>query len=276
MSGPDPELEAVETDLLVQAVYRRYGFDFRDYAPASLRRRIRNAVEAEKLPSVSALQERVLRDPACLERLLLALSVNVTSLFRDPAFYRVFREKAVPLLRTYPFLRLWCAGCSTGEEVYSLAILLDEEGLYERSRIYATDMNQAVLDRARAGIFPLSQMQEYTRNYLQAGGKREFSEYYTASHDHAILRPSLRQKMVFAQHNLVTDSSFNEFQAVLCRNVLIYFNRTLQNRVHGLIFESLCWFGMVGLGSKETVRFTCHEKDYEALDPEERLYRRVR
>src|SRR5690606_27085585 len=172
---------------------------------------------------ISALQERVLHDPAALERFLLGLSVNVTAMFRDPSFYLTFRTRVVPLLRTYPFIRIWHAGCSTGEEVYSMAILLHEEGLYERCRIYATDMNEAVLGRAREAIFPLNRMQEYTANYLRSGGKRSFSEYYTAAYDGAIFRPMLREQVIFSQHNLAMDGSFNEFHVILCCNVLFYF-----------------------------------------------------
>src|ERR671938_1004572 len=172
------ELETIEIELLLEGVYRHYGFDFRAYAPASLKRRLWRRIHAEGLVSVSGLQERVLHDPDCMERLLLDLSINVTAMFRDPTFYIALREKVVPLLRTYPFSRVWVAGCSTGEEVYSLAILLDEEGVYERARIYATDINQAVLERARDGVFPLEKMRQYTQNYIKAGGRRAFSEYY--------------------------------------------------------------------------------------------------
>lgn len=270
------DLEAIEIQLLLEGVFRYYGFDFRNYAPASLKRRIWNAVRAEKINSISGLQERVLHDPACMERLLLALSVNVTAMFRDPSFFRAFRSKVVPLLRTYPFMRIWHAGCSTGEEVYSLAILLQEEGLYNRCRIYATDMNEAVLKKAKAGIFPLKSMQEYTQSHLHAGGKHSFSEYYTAAYDNAIFHSSLRENVVFSQHNLATDGSFNEFNVILCRNVLIYFNKLLQERVHNLFYDSLSRFGILGLGRQETIKFSPHEKDYEELASGEKLYRRIR
>src|SRR5688500_1305287 len=196
------ELEALEIELLLEAVHRRYGFDFREYAPSSLKRRLWRRIRAEGLESVSGLQERVLHDPHVMERLLLDLSINVTAMFRDPTFYVAFREKVVPALRTYPFARLWVAGCSTGEEVYSLAILLEEEELRGRARIYATDINEAVLERARAGVFALDRMQEYTRNYIRAGGKRAFSEYYVAAYDGAQFQRSLADNVVFAQHNL--------------------------------------------------------------------------
>ena len=202
----------------------------------------------------------------CMERLLLDLSINVTAMFRDPGFYRAFRQTVVPLLRTYPFLRIWNAGCSTGEETYSLAILLAEEGLLDRTRIYATDINQSVLARARDGVFPLEKMREYTENYLAAGGTRAFSEYYVAAYDGARFDPALADNVVFAQHNLVADRSFNEFHVIVCRNVLIYFDKTLQDRVHRLFYDSLARFGILALGQKESVTFTPHEDDYQALD----------
>jgi chemotaxis protein methyltransferase CheR len=273
--GGNHELEEIEIDLLLQGVFRYYGFDFRDYARASLKRRIWNVIQSECLLTISELQQKVLHDPKCMERLLLSLSVNVTAMFRDPSFYMTFRTKVIPLLRTYPFIRLWLAGCSTGEEAYSMAILLHEEGLYERCRIYATDMNDVVLAKASAGIYPLDKMQEYTANYLRAGGKRSFSEYYTAGYDHAIFHPTLKENIVFAQHNLVTDSSFNEFNAILCRNVLIYFNKKLQERVHTLFYESMVMFGVLGLGSKESLKFTPYERRYEEIVFGERLYRKV-
>jgi chemotaxis protein methyltransferase CheR len=211
-----------------------------------------------------------------MERLLLDLSINVTSMFRDPTFYAAFRSKVVPLLRTYPFTRVWVAGCSTGEEVYSLAILLREEELYERTRIYATDINEAVIARAREGVFPLKKMREYTENYIRAGGKRAFSEYYLAKYDGALFDRSLTESVVWAAHNLVQDGGFNTFNVILCRNVMIYFDRPLQNRVQQLFHGSLERFGILGLGHRESIRFTGVEHDYEALDPAEKLYRRVR
>jgi chemotaxis protein methyltransferase CheR len=280
LDGPplsyDPELERVEIELLLEGVFRHYGFDFRSYAYASIRRRLWKRTEAEGLSSISELQARVLHDGSAMERLLLDLSVSVTAMFRDPEFYRVFREDVVPLLRTYPFIRIWHAGCSTGEEVYSTAIVLEEEGLLERTRIYATDINVAVLQQARAGIFPLNRMQEYTENYIRAGGTRSFSEYYTAKYDGALFSPSLTRNTVFSQHNLVTDRSFSEFTVIFCRNVLIYFDRELQNRVHTLFYDSLVTLGILALGSKESLRFSQYEPCYEKLHSRERLYRKVR
>ncbi|HET9509384.1 MAG TPA: CheR family methyltransferase, partial [Gaiellaceae bacterium] len=212
----EPELEEIELELLLEGIYRRYGFDFREYAPASLRRRVRRRMQGEHVGSISALQELVLHDPAVMERLLLDLSINVTAMFRDPSFFLSLRQNVVPLLRTYPFARIWVAGCSSGEEVYSLAIVLDEEGLAERVRIYATDINEAVLEQARLGVFPLDKMREYTQNYIRAGGTQAFSEYYVARYDGAQFSRSLVENVVFAQHNLASDAAFNEFHVIVC------------------------------------------------------------
>jgi chemotaxis protein methyltransferase CheR len=271
-----PDLERIEIELLLEGIFRHYGFDFRAYAYASIRRRLWKRIGEERLATMSALQERVLHEPAMMEKLLLDLSVNVTAMFRDPNFYIAFRKHVVPLLRTYPFIRIWHAGCSTGEEVYSMAMLLREEGLYDRSRIYATDINEVVLQRAKAGIFPLERMQEYTENYIRAGGNRSFSEYYTAKYGGALFDQSLTKNVVFSQHNLVTDRSFSEFNVVLCRNVLIYFDKTLQSKVHGLFYDSLAMFGVLVLGSKETLRFMAHEECYQQIAPPEKIFRKVR
>jgi chemotaxis protein methyltransferase CheR len=269
------EHETLEIELLLEAVHRRYGFDFREYAQASLKRRLWRRMHAEGVTTVTQLHDRLLHEPACMERLLLDLSINVTAMFRDPSFYLALRERIVPALRTYPFTRVWCAGCSTGEEVYSLAILLSEEGLYDRTRIYATDINEQVLDTARAGVFPLDKMQQYTQNYIKAGGKREFSEYYVAAYDGARFSRSLTENIVFAQHNLVSDRAFNEFNVIVCRNVMIYFDKTLQDRVHRLFYESLSTFGTLALGRKESVAFTPYADSYEVVDAAERIYRKT-
>lgn len=276
VSPYDPELERVEIELLLEGIYRHYGFDFRSYAYASIRRRLWKRIEAEGFATVSALQERVLHEPQMMERLLLDLSINVTAMFRDPGFYQAFRQHVVPLLRTYPFIRLWHAGCATGEEVYSMAILLQEEGLYDRSRIYATDINEVVLQKAKEGIFPLDRMQEYTENYIAAGGKRAFSDYYLAKYGGALFDDSLRRNVVFSLHNLVTDRSFAEFNVILCRNVLIYFDKALQARVHGLFYDSLAMFGVLVVGSKESLRFSPHEDCYEQINGPEKIYRKAR
>lgn len=271
-----PDLERIEIDALLEAVHRFWGYDFRNYAPASLKRRILRFIENEKLATISGLQEKALHDRECLERFLLEISVNVTAMFREPTFFITFRDFVVPILRTYPFVRIWCAGCSTGEEAYSLAILLKEEELLDHCQIYATDMNELVLKKANGGIYSLSLMKEYTGNYIAAGGKEAFSDYYTSSYDNAILDPKLKKKIVWAQHNLVTDASFNEFQVIICRNVMIYFNKMLQDQVHRLFYESLIPHGVLGLGEKETIRFSPHEKQYEEMEMGRKLFRRVR
>ena len=270
------ETESLELQLLLEGVYRQYGFDFREYAPASLKRRVWRRVLAEEAGSITGLLALVLHDAEVMERLLLDLSINVTSMFRDPTFYAAFRTQVVPMLRTYPFTRIWVAGCSTGEEVYSLAILLHEEELYDRTRIYATDINETVLERARLGVFPLEKMQEYTENYIRAGGKRSFSEYYLAKYEGALFDRTLTDNVVWAPHNLVQDRSFNTFNAILCRNVMIYFDRALQTRVHQLFYESLDRLGILALGHKESIRFTSLEHSYEELNAQEKLYRKVR
>ncbi len=230
----------------------------------------------EGVTTISRLQEKVLHDGACMDRLTASLTIHPTSMFRDPGLFATFRQKVVPLLRTYPSVRLWHAGCATGEEVYSMAIVLDEEGLYDRCRIYATDLCEAPLRSAEGGLFPLAAMREYTDNYLMAGGKRAFSEYYVADHRNAVFRASLRQNVVFARHDLASDASFNEFNVIFCRNVLIYFNRELQNHVHRLLFDSLGRLGILALGRKESLRFTPQAASYATLDEAERMYRKVR
>lgn len=260
---------------LLEDVFRQHGYDFREYALSSMRRRVRDRVRAEGVNSTAELRVRIMNDPDALDRFLLGLSVSVSAIFRDPAFYASFRANVVPRLRTYPFARVWHAGCSTGEEVYSMAILLQEEGLYDRCRIYATDINEVVLQRAREGIYPLAAMRQYTRNYLQAGGQGEFSTYYTASYRNALFRPSLRQNIVFAPHNLAIEGSFNEFHVIMCRNVMIYFEKGLQRRVHQLLLESLVPFGYLCLGNRESLAGTGFESHYEAIDPDQRIFRKI-
>ena len=269
------ELETIELQLLLEGVYRHYGYDFREYALASLRRRVWRRIHEEGLESITALTARVLHDEGCMSRLLRDLSINVTAMFRDPQFYLAFAQHVVPQLRTYPFTRIWVAGCATGEEVYSLAILLAEHDLYDKTRIYATDINEVVLEQAREGVYPAERIRDYTENYVRAGGKRAFSEYYVAGYGNALIDSRLRENVVWAQHNLAQDASFNEFNVILCRNVLIYFDRSLQNRVHRLFYESLERFGSLCLGNKESLRFSSHEQSYEELDGDARIYRRV-
>jgi chemotaxis protein methyltransferase CheR len=269
------DVQAVELDLFAEGIYEAYGFDFRKYSRPSFRRRIWRRVELEGLTSITGLLERVLHDPPAMQRLLADLSVNVSAMFRDPGFFRVFRAKVVPMLQTYPFLRVWNAGCATGEETMSVAILLKETGLYDRTRIYATDMDEATLDQAKSRTYPIAKMREYTENYIEAGGTRSFSEYYVADGNQVVFQPSLAENVVFAQHNLVTDRSFNEFHVIMCRNVMIYFNRELQEHVHKLLYESLTHFGVLGLGSRESIAFSGHREEYEELDESVRLYRKV-
>jgi chemotaxis protein methyltransferase CheR len=260
---------------VLECVYEKTGMDFREYAFASIRRRVRACMQDEGLDSVAALLERIRESDAAMSQLLKTLTLPVTSMFRDPQFYIEFRERVTPLLRTHPYLRLWVAGCSSGQEVYSLAIVLHEEGLYERSRIYATDVQPRSLEQAREAIFPVAQMQEYTRNYQAAGGRAAFSDYYTADSHAAILRPFLKANVVLGIHNLVTDQSFNEFQVIFCRNVMIYFAASLQERVHGLLYESLATLGYLGLGRGETIRFSSYEGRYESVCARERIYRKI-
>ena len=276
LARPGTDLERIETGLLLEGIYQHYGFDFRGYAWASLKRRLWRRAHDEGVHSLSALQEKVLHDPRAMERLLLDLSINVTTMFRDPTFFAAFREKVVPLLKTYPFVRIWNAGCSTGEETYSIAIILREEGLYDRARIYATDINDVVLEHARIAAYPLDRMRDYTENYIRAGGTESFSTYYEADGERARFDPALREQIVFAQHNLVSDSAFNQFNVIVCRNVMIYFGKPLQERVHDLFHQSLETFGVLALGHKESIQFTPQESRYEELDANERLYRKVR
>ncbi|HEV7746674.1 MAG TPA: protein-glutamate O-methyltransferase CheR [Pyrinomonadaceae bacterium] len=268
-------LQDIEIDLLLEGLYRAHGFDFRDYSRGSIKRRLLELMRLEELATVSEFQNRVLHDAAALDRFLLGLAVHATAMFRDPSFYLTFRKEVVPLLKTYPTVQIWVAGCSTGEEVYSLAILLQEEGLYPKCRIYATDISQAILRRAREGIFPLAAMREYTANYHQAGGVNEFSDYYTAHYDSVMFSASLKNNLVFSEHNLATDGSFNEFQVILCRNVMIYFNKELQARVHNLLYDSLSMFGVFGLGNKESLKFTPRAESYNHLNGTDKLYRKV-
>ena len=268
------ELEDIELQLLAEAIHQRYGYDFRGYARASLRRRFWRRVHLEGLKSLSGLQERVLHDPACMERLLGDLSINVTEMFRDPTSHKALRDVVFPELRTHPFVRIWVAGCATGEEVVSVAIALAELDILGRVRIYATDMDTEVLKQARQAAFPLDKLQDYTRNYLDAGGTDVFSSYYTVAGDRAVFDPELVRDVVWAQHNLATDGSFNEFHLILCRNVLIYFGRDLQHHVLELLDHSLGRRGVLALGRKETLRGTRLEERYEALVESERIFRR--
>jgi len=276
MEQGNESLEKIEIELLLQGLYAWCGYDFRNYSYPSIRRRIWNRVHRENLTTITGLLERALHDPACLRRLIADFSVHVTEMFRDPGFFLHFREKVVPVLRTYPSIKIWHAGCSTGEEVYSMAILLHEEGLYERSKIYATDISADVLKTAKSGMFPLEKMRKYTGNYQKAGGTEEFSNYYQVEGGRVRFKPFLIRNIVFAQHNLVTDRSFNEFHVILCRNVFIYFNRELQERVLRLFYESLVMFGHLGLGDKESLAYLTLGDRFEEVGHGQKLYRKVR
>lgn len=269
------DVESVELDLFLEAVQRVYGYDFRNYARASLRRRLWRRVHGEGRHSLTGLLEAVLHDPQAMERLRVDLSVTVTSMFRDPPFFRALREVVVPHLATYPFVRIWVAGCASGEEVYSLAILLREEGLADRVRIYATDVSDQILEQAREGRVPLDKMKAYSSNYLEGGGREGLSRYYSVDGRWARMDPSLRDGVVFARHNLATDGTFNEFHLVLCRNVMIYFDRTLQHRVHELFDASLVDLGILALGARESLVGSPLESHFEVLDADTRLYRKV-
>ena len=270
------EIEKLEIQLLLEGIYLKYGYDYRNYAYPSIRRRIKHRLFLEKLPTITSLLDKVFHDTACFQRLIADFSINVTEMFRDPLFFKEFKEKVIPLLKTYPSIRIWHAGCSTGEEVYSMAILLQEEGLYDKTKIYATDINSDVLKTAKSGIFPLDAMKKYTNNYLQAGGEKSFSDYYKVTDAGVKFHSDLSRNVVFAQHNLVTDSSFNEFHVILCRNVLIYFNRELQNSVHKLFYNSLRMFGVLCLGNKESINYTKLQGYYEPINPVQKIYRKIK
>jgi chemotaxis protein methyltransferase CheR len=264
----------IEIRLLIEAIYLKYSYDFREYSGASIKRRVLHALRQLECATISALQERVLHDPHMFMQLLQYLTIPVSEMFRDPEHFLALRREVVPLLKTYPSLKIWIAGCSTGEEVYSMAILLREEGLLERTIIYATDINPTSLEKAKQGIYSLERMRAYTESYQRAGGQRSFSDYYTAAYGHAIFDSSLRENVTFADHSLATDSVFSETHLVSCRNVLIYFNKALQDRAFGLFHESLCHRGFMLLGSKETLDFSAYSDRFETLTRPERIYRK--
>jgi chemotaxis protein methyltransferase CheR len=264
----------IELALLLEAVYLRYHYDFRGYAPASLKRRLAQAMQRAGCQSLSQLQDRLLREPTLFPMLLDFLTVQVSEMFRDPGYFRALREQVVPLLRTYPSLRIWIAGCSTGEEVYSMAILLQEEGLLERSLIYATDINAGALERAQSGTYDVGRIAGFTDNHIKSGARSSLSDYYTAAYGKAMFEKSLRTHIVFADHSLSTDSAFSEVQLISCRNVLIYFDRQLQERAVGLFRESLCHKGFLGLGAKESLRFSGHSEAFSSFVRAERIFRK--
>jgi chemotaxis protein methyltransferase CheR len=263
-----------EIHSLLEAIYLKYGYDFRQYSEAHIRRRILNYLSASKYKSILQMQDEVLNNPDAAGQLLRNLSITVTEMFRDPSFYKAIREKVIPILKTYSFIKIWHAGCATGEEAYSMAIVLKEEGLYERSTIYATDFNQHALSQARAGIFSDEMIKAYTSNYQKAGGHESFSNYYTSKYERVIMDQLLKKNIVWANHNLVTDHVFAEMHMILCRNVLIYFNRDLQNRVQSIFFNSLINGGVLCLGLKESLRFSDFNDKYALLDNDNKIFKK--
>lgn len=264
----------MEIELLLEAIYRLSGFDFRQYNRSSISRRIYNRMRVSNIPTISRVQEKAIHEESFLEQLLNDFSINVTEMFRNPSFFKAFRKEVVPYLRQYPEIRIWHAGCATGEEVYSMAILLQEEGLIDRSVIYATDMNEHVLEKAKKGAFSIKKMQAYTTNYMLAGGHHAFSEYYKTDYQYAYFHPELLKNIIFAQHNLVTDQSFNEFHVIVCRNVLIYFSPALQSQVHHLFYDSLSRDGFLCLGDKETLRCDGIISKYKETVAIEKIYQK--
>jgi chemotaxis protein methyltransferase CheR len=264
----------IEISLLLEAIFQKYGYDFRQYSQAHIRRRIMSRMTITGFKTISEMQSKVLNDQTFASEILQDLSITVTEMFRDPGFYKSLRENVIPILKTYPFIKVWHAGCATGEEAYSMAILLQEEGLYERTTIYATDFNQQALNKAKEGIFSKRNIKEYAINYELSGGKGTFSDYYISDYDNVIMNQSLKKNMVWANHNLVTDSVFAEVHLILCRNVLIYFDKDLQNKVQNIFYNSLVNGGVLCLGSKESLRFTDFHEQYIELDKKQRIFKK--
>ncbi|KQR73168.1 chemotaxis protein CheR [Rhizobium sp. Leaf341] len=269
------KVEDIEIRLLLEALYARYHYDFRGYAMASVKRRLRQALEQLGVPTISSLQERLLHDRDMLPRILGYLTVQVSEMFRDPDYFRAIREQVIPHLRTYPSLKVWVAGCSHGEELYSLVILFREEGLEDRTLFYATDISQEALEIAEAGVYPLDRMQLFTENHRRSGGKSSLSDYYQAAYGRVSFDRTLRRNVVFSDHSLVTDAVFGEMNLISCRNVLIYFDRTLQDRALGLFKDSLPRNGFLGLGAKESIRFSDHAGSFRDFVRTEKIYQRV-
>lgn len=268
-------IEALEIELLLEAVYQLTSYDFRDYNRSSITRRVHNRMALEHLPTISRLTEKIIYHHDCRSQLLNDFSINVTEMFRDPSFFKALRENVLPKFQHYDEIRIWHAGCASGEEVFSMAILLTELGLIDKTTLYATDMNENILKRARAAKFPIQKMQTYTKNYMLAGGDQAFSEYYYTDNHFAYIQPALLERISFAQHNLVTDQSFNAFHLIICRNVLIYFSPKLQNKVYNLFHESLMRGGFLGLGDKESMRFSQIMPKFEETIPSEKIYQKI-
>ncbi len=270
------EIENIEIEILLEAILKRYGYDFTNYSSASIKRRIKHFLSKTDCSKISELVPRIVHDKKLFESLLMSLTITVTEMFRDPPIYKALRDKVVPVLKTYPFIKVWLAGCATGEEVYSIAILLKEEGLYERSHIYATDINQEALAKAEQGIYSIDTIKKYTSNYQSAGGKKPFSSYYHSEYESVIMNRELKENILFSVHNLVTDSSFGEMHLILCRNVLIYFDKTLQNRVLNLFYDSMILKGFLCLGNKEGIRFSNASDKFIRIWNKENIYQAKR
>lgn len=268
------ELENIETNLLFEAMFQYYGFDFRDYAPVFIKKRIFGFIEEEGLTSISALQEKVLHHNDCFQRFMDYITLGVTEMFRDASFFKALQGNVFPLLKNKQFIRIWVAGCSTGEEAFALAIMLHEAKLLESCRIYATDINEASLEKAKTGIFPLSSMKKFTENYITSGSGQSFSQYFSAQYGNAMFTKNLKKNITWSRHNLLSDASFNEFHLILCRNVLIYFTKEAQSKVHKLLLESLADNGILALGIKESITLTPFEKNYKTLDADNKIYQK--
>ena len=274
MTSNKTDLEDIELEVLKEAIFRRYGYDFRHYAKASFRRRTEYFLGKTHFERISELVPRIIHDKSFFESFFYTLCITVSEMFRDPFVFKAIRNKVVPMLKTFPFVKVWVAGCATGEEAYTMAILLQEEGFYDRAQIYATDFNEEALDRAKKGIFSIERIKEFTHNYLEAGGKESFSDYYLAKYDSAIMNKELKKNIVFANYNLASDSVFGEMHLILCRNVLIYFDKTLQNRVLGLLNDSMIHNGFLCLGSKESIRFSGVVENFIAFSKKEKIYQK--
>lgn len=266
----DPEL-----DILINTLFQLYGYDFTNYARASLKRRVNRLIVTDRFPSFAELLYKVKNDPGYLRHLVDELTVNVTDMFRDPATFKIIREQVLPVLATHPFIRIWHAGCATGEEVYSMAIMLQEANLLHKSLLYATDLNASVIENVEKGIFPMTWMKQYSENYIASGGRKDFSEYYTAKYDWAKFNDTLRSRIIGSTHNLVSDRSFNEFQVIFCRNVLIYFDKELQDKVFTLFDDSLEKLGFLILGTRENLRFSGVAKNFRQLENKEKIWRKI-
>ncbi|MEA9356196.1 protein-glutamate O-methyltransferase CheR [Bacteriovorax sp. PP10] len=266
----------IEVKLFIEAVFMKYKYDFRQYSLASVKRRLSSVLIVHKIKTISALQEKVLYEPDFFNAVLQYMTISTTEMFRDPNYFKAFQEKVLPYLQSYPSIKIWVAGCSSGEEAYSFAIIFKEAGLLDRVMIYATDINPVILDKAKAGIYKLEDMKKNSLNYQQAGGQKSLSDYYTASYNAAAIDPALKKSIVFADHSLATDSVFSEMQFVSCRNVLIYFDKELQNRAINLFHDSLSMKGFLGIGSKESLKFSSQSASFEQWSANDRIYRKLK